>query len=86
MRRAWGHGYATESAKAALDDAFRRAGLKEIVSYTSADNLRSQAVMARLELQRQPWRDFTARYERVGLWRGLVWGAFSTCSRSPLRG
>jgi RimJ/RimL family protein N-acetyltransferase len=77
-RRAWGHGYATESAKAALDDAFRRAGLKEIVSYTSADNLRSQAVMARLELQRAPWRDFTAEYERVGLWRGLVWVAFST--------
>jgi RimJ/RimL family protein N-acetyltransferase len=77
-RRAWGHGYGTESAKAALDDAFRRAGLKEIVSYTSADNLRSQAVMARLQLQREPSRDFTAAYERVGLWRGLVWVAFST--------
>jgi RimJ/RimL family protein N-acetyltransferase len=77
-RSAWGHGYATESAKAALDDAFRRAGLKEIVSYTSADNLRSHAVMARLELQREPWRDFTAEYERVGRWRGLVWVAFST--------
>jgi RimJ/RimL family protein N-acetyltransferase len=77
-RMAWGHGYATESAKAALDDAFRRAGLKEIMSYTSADNLRSQAVMARLELQREQWRDFTAEYERVGLWRGLVWVAFAT--------
>ena len=50
----------------------------EIVSYTSADNLRSQAVMARLGLQREPWRDFTAEYERVGLWRGLVWVARST--------
>jgi RimJ/RimL family protein N-acetyltransferase len=75
--RAWGHGYATESAKAALDDAFRRAGLKEIVSYTSADNLRSRAVMARLKLQRQPSRDFTAEYARVGRWRGLVWVAWS---------
>jgi RimJ/RimL family protein N-acetyltransferase len=77
-RRAWGNGYATESAQAALDDAFRRAGLKQIVSYTSADNLRSQAVMARLGLQRGPSRDFTAEDARVGLWRGLVWAAFPT--------
>jgi RimJ/RimL family protein N-acetyltransferase len=75
-RKVWGQGYATESAKAALDDAFGRVGLKEIVSYTSADNLRSQAVMARLALQRKPSRDFTAKHERVGLWRGLVWAAF----------
>jgi RimJ/RimL family protein N-acetyltransferase len=77
-RKAWGHGYATESAKAALDDAFRRTGLKEILSYTSADNLRSQAVMARLELQREPCRDFSAEYGSAGLWRGLVWVAFPT--------
>ena len=78
IRKVWGHGYATESAKAALEDAFRRVGLKEIVSYTSSDNLRSQAVMARLNLQRVPSRDFVAEYEGVGLWRGLVWVAFST--------
>jgi RimJ/RimL family protein N-acetyltransferase len=77
MRRAWGHGYATEGAKAALEDAFRRLGLKEIVSYTSTANLRSQAVMARLNLQRDPSRDFIAEYEGVGQWRGLVWVAFS---------
>ena len=77
MRRAWGHGYATESARAALEDAFRRVGLKEIVSYTSAANLRSQAVMARLNLRREPSRDFVAEYEGVGVWHGLVWVAFS---------
>ena len=82
IRIAWGHGYATESAKAALDDATRRAGLDEIVSYTSADNLRSQAVMARLKFQRKPSRDFVAEYERVGLWRGLVWLAFSVEGRT----
>ena len=74
VRDAWGHGYATESAGAALQDAFRRPDLNEVLSYTGADNLRSQAVMARLGLRREPWRDFVAQYD-VGLWRGLVWAA-----------
>lgn len=78
MRSAWGNGYATESARAALDDAFRRTGLVEILSYTGGDNVRSQAVMARLGLRRNPSRDFTAAYARVGLWRGLVWVACGT--------
>lgn len=41
-------------------------------SYTAADNQRSQAVMRRLNLKRDPTRDFTARYPR-GDWSGLVW-------------
>jgi RimJ/RimL family protein N-acetyltransferase len=72
-RHAWGRGYATEAARAALHDAFARIGLSEVVSYTAPDNLRSRAVMGRLGLQRDPSRDFTAVYERVGAWRGLVW-------------
>jgi hypothetical protein len=32
-------------------------------------------VMARLELQRDPARDFTANYFGVKSWRGLVWVA-----------
>jgi RimJ/RimL family protein N-acetyltransferase len=75
VRRAWGHGYATESARAGLYDAFQRTELKEIVSYTGIDNLRSQAVMARLRLRRDPSRDFTIEDERVGPWRGLLWVA-----------
>jgi RimJ/RimL family protein N-acetyltransferase len=82
IRRTWGHGYATESAKAALEDAIQRAGLREIVTYTSADNLRSQAVMARLKFQRESSRDFVAEYEGVGLWHGLVWVAFSARGRA----
>ncbi len=69
-RRAWGHGYATEAASATLDDAFGRVGLSEVLSYTAVDNLRSQAVMARLGLRRDPSRDFT-----LNGWRGLVWVA-----------
>jgi RimJ/RimL family protein N-acetyltransferase len=65
---------ATESARAALKHAFER-GVREVVSYTSADNLRSQAVMARLELERARSRDFVADYGQGSLWHGLVWVA-----------
>jgi RimJ/RimL family protein N-acetyltransferase len=75
MRAAWGHGYATEAARAALNDALGRAGLPEILAYTAADNLRSQAVMARLRLFRDPARDFAADYPHQKGWRGLVWVA-----------
>jgi RimJ/RimL family protein N-acetyltransferase len=74
-RLAWGRGYATEAARAALDDSLGRAGLPEVLAYTAADNLRSQAVMKRLELRRDPARDFTADYPHQKGWRGLVWVA-----------
>jgi RimJ/RimL family protein N-acetyltransferase len=73
VRSAWGHGYATEAAKAALQDAFTRCGLTEVLAYAAPDNPRSLAVMDRLRLQRDPSRDFTAEYGEVGIWRGLVW-------------
>jgi len=73
VRAAWGHGYATESAKAALHHAIRDVGLIEIMSYTSPDNRRSQAVMARLNLVRDPSRDFTLRTSTGQQWQGWVW-------------
>lgn len=75
VRHAWGQGYATEAARAALDDVFSRVGLTEVVSYTAPDNVRSQRVMAKLGLQRDPSRDFTANYDNIGKWQGLVWVA-----------
>jgi RimJ/RimL family protein N-acetyltransferase len=75
VRTAWSRGYATEAASAALNDAFTRAGMSEVLAYTSPDNLRSQAVMARLKLHRDPSRDFRANDERLGIWRALVWVA-----------
>src|SRR5690349_15141724 len=73
VRAAWGHGYATESTKAALHHALRDVGLREIIAYTSLDNRRSQAVMARLNLRRDPARDFTLQTPTGQPWKGLVW-------------
>ena len=73
VRAAWGGGYATEAARAALDDALTRAGLREVLAYTAPDNHRSQAVMTRLGLKRDPSRDFNTDTQRLGRWQGLVW-------------
>ena len=48
-RSAWGCGYATEGALAALDFA-RSAGLQQIISITLPTNTRSQRVMQKLGL------------------------------------
>ncbi len=55
---AWGHGYATEAACAALDDGFQRLELDEIVAFASATNTRSHRVMERLGMIRTPADDF----------------------------
>jgi RimJ/RimL family protein N-acetyltransferase len=57
-RSAWGHGYASEAARAALAFGFDRAGLEEIVSMTAATNVRSQRVMERVGMTRDPADDF----------------------------
>jgi ribosomal-protein-alanine N-acetyltransferase len=54
----WGRGYATEAARLALGHGFGTLGLAEIVSYTSATNIRSRAVMERLGMRRDPNEDF----------------------------
>ncbi|MEV0969915.1 GNAT family N-acetyltransferase [Microtetraspora glauca] len=57
-RSAWGHGYATEAARAALRHGFGELGLKEIVSFTAKQNMRSQRVMERIGMTRDPEGDF----------------------------
>jgi RimJ/RimL family protein N-acetyltransferase len=74
VRAVWGKGYATEAAHAALRDFFTRTGFAEVLSYTSSDNARSQAVMERLGLRREPSLDFSGTYGGK-IWHGLVWVA-----------
>lgn len=57
-RHAWGHGYATEAAHAALAHGFEGAGLEEIVSFTATQNQPSRALMERLRMSRDPADDF----------------------------
>jgi len=57
-REAWGRGYASEAAREALAFGFERAVLDEIVSFTVPANERSQRVMQRIGLRRDPADDF----------------------------
>jgi ribosomal-protein-alanine N-acetyltransferase len=54
----WRQGYATEAARAVRDDGFGRLALDEIVAFTLPVNHRSQAVMERLGMARDPADDF----------------------------
>jgi RimJ/RimL family protein N-acetyltransferase len=57
-RRWWGHGYASEAARACLGFAFGELELDEVVSFTAVSNERSQAVMRRIGMTRSPGDDF----------------------------
>ncbi|HYL41288.1 MAG TPA: GNAT family N-acetyltransferase, partial [Candidatus Binatus sp.] len=57
-RHAWGRGYATEAAAAAVGFGFEQLGLEEIVSFMAFDNVRSRRVMERLGMRRDPADDF----------------------------
>ena len=55
---AWGRGYATEAARAAVQHGFDNLGLREIVAFAPPQNERSIAVMERLGMRRDPDGDF----------------------------
>lgn len=54
----WGKGLATEGAKAVLEYGFDQLDLKEIVSFTTITNLRSQRVMEKIGMSHQAIDDF----------------------------
>ena len=54
----WGKGLATEGGRAVLKYSFETLGLDEIVSFTAQINLKSQRVMEKLGMKRDPAEDF----------------------------
>lgn len=57
-RESWGRGYAPEAARAVIDFAFTELSLNEIVSITTAGNIKSRRVMAKLGMSYDPADDF----------------------------
>jgi len=72
-KTAWGHGYATEAARAALAFGFDQLALPEIVSFTVPANRPSQRVMERLGMKRDPSADFEHPNVPVGSPLRLHW-------------
>ena len=54
----WGHGYATEGAKAVLTFGFDCLRLEKIVAYTASGNERSRRLMQRIGMRHDPKDDF----------------------------
>lgn len=54
----WGRGYATEAARESARCAFEALGLPSLVAFTVLANVRSQRVMQRLGMTRDPADDF----------------------------
>jgi RimJ/RimL family protein N-acetyltransferase len=72
-RRVWGQGYATEAARAAMQDGFTRVGLKEIIAITTLGNHPSQRVMERLGMTRSIEFDHPLRAEDHPLRRHILY-------------
>lgn len=91
---AWGHGYATEAARAALAFGFEQRELPEIVSFTTEANRRSRQVMERLGMRHRMQDDFGHPALPVGhplrphvLYRltRVEWIARRELARNPMR-
>ena len=85
-RRAWGQGLATDGARLALDDAFRRLDLVRIISIARHDNVRSRRVMEKLGMRRQGrthWRGSDMVWYAIdrGEWVGRAAPAAITARR-----
>jgi ribosomal-protein-alanine N-acetyltransferase len=64
----WGHGYASEAARVAVQFGFAGLELDEIFSWTATVNLPSRAVMERIGMTHDPAEDFEHPRVAVGHW------------------
>jgi RimJ/RimL family protein N-acetyltransferase len=69
----WGRGYASESARAAVDQAFTTLGLPEVCSVPQADNTASVAVADRIGMRRGELVTIPANDVRGPLQAQLFW-------------
>jgi RimJ/RimL family protein N-acetyltransferase len=83
-RDAWGHGYATEAARAAVDHGFDRLGLTEILAIAVAGNERSFAVMRRLGMTPVPSLDFDDPHAPDARLRSCVVYRIAADERAPV--
>jgi RimJ/RimL family protein N-acetyltransferase len=84
-REHWGHGYATEAARASLEHGFETVGLDEIVSFTVPQNVRSIGVMERIGLVRDPAGDFEHPHVDTVAYRDLIRHVLYRLSRTEWR-
>ena len=73
-----GSGLAVEGAAACRDWAFETLGAEEVMAITAATNVRSQAVMTRIGMVRDPSRDFD--HPRLAPDHPLLRHVFFRCS------
>lgn len=57
-RHGWGHGFASEAARAALAHGFADPAVRRIAAITTTDNWKSRAVMERIGMAYAPGLDF----------------------------
>jgi len=67
-RAAWGHGFATEAALAARDDALGRLVLPELISIIHPENVRSQRVATKLGMSVEQRLYFEPLGREVEVW------------------
>jgi RimJ/RimL family protein N-acetyltransferase len=65
LPEAWGHGYATEGAKALVDYGFDELGLNRIIGITHPENRASQRVLRKVGLADKGWGRYYERHVRV---------------------
>ena len=68
-RPAWGYGYATEGARAAVSVGCEQLGLDELVSFVHPENTRSLAVTERLGMVEEAEVPHPSREERIRIMR-----------------
>lgn len=81
----WGHGYATEAARAIVAFGFRELGLHRVAASCVADNIASVAVLERTGL-RVEGRIREHEYFRGRWWDTLVWGLLESEWRASTHG